>query len=829
MKLIKNIAKLAAVGLGAALLGASAAFGAFQKSDVFNTDGSPKVSAVVWGANAQAIDGVYASNVAQAIADTASRLSGTTTTTTTTTGALTDTYTIDDYYMQSASGAIEINDVELDNTEIDDLYKDDITYKDDNGDSTTLNNVKELLRIEGDVYFNEDADVDDVTIEIGSHDLNYTLDLAGGIHYGLATSDDHDVTIPFLGEDYEVLETGSSGDSITLVRAADKKPYKEGDSFALYDEDGKRYTVNIAGFLETGGGDNAVYKVTLELVTPDGTTVSDTRASGEPNWWDDYDFTTRVNIVDVYGTIAGGDAVAEIILGDAYFEIEDGEEYDADLVKAKTSDDELWTATLVTGTTNSKAVITDIVLRNTTEYKFTGDDALKAGEEAFFPLNFASVRLKGFEDEDKDTVTVEMDGSGYGGGEGSIKWTDEDGDTHEVALYYELDGLSSSGDYAKFTIDDQDYYIVYTGTDDFNLYQDSYDSDDADSDQYTGDGDADATLENPGTAGTDMLWVEFDGYDDDNYRYGLTYNSTTDIAELWFLGVQDPDNATGGLAAANWADDASDDNNVNDGSQFTLGNNQYLRFIGTDDDGDAGTEGTLNTLPVDKDDDGATVDDNLYVGYYHRTTTSDDYVSVFRIWEDPTTPSDTNQDGVIEWFIDPAEGRHYLIDTDEYSHYANQVNYYGAATATYNSTTVEWSLDQQQDNDLRYGVTDLPSWITVDGGSIEIVVSNDAKKLEVVVGAPIAAAAEEETTTTTTTSYTVPVKLDSEAPTGTLVVVGGQIVNTIAADLGLADSLQKDGDYVADVIDGHIVLAGWLAADTGTAVDEFIDFLNNLS
>ncbi len=76
------------------------------------------------------------------------------------------------------------------------------------------------------------------------------------------------------------------------------------------------------------------------------------------------------------------------------------------------------------------------------------------------------------------------------------------------------------------------------------------------------------------------------------------------------------------------------------------------------------------------------------------------------------------------------------------------------------------------------------------------------------------------------------VYLDSDAPVGKNVIVGGPIVNTLAAEVaGLADRLAAAGDVVAEVdaTTGDVVLAGYTADDTGRAAQQFIDALDALS
>ncbi len=93
--------------------------------------------------------------------------------------------------------------------------------------------------------------------------------------------------------------------------------------------------------------------------------------------------------------------------------------------------------------------------------------------------------------------------------------------------------------------------------------------------------------------------------------------------------------------------------------------------------------------------------------------------------------------------------------------------------------------------------------------------------------------------TATPTTYKAPAKVpdtmvyvDSEAPVGTNIIVGGHVVNKLAKEIaGLADRLTKPGDMVAEVdaATGDIVVAGYTANDTGKAAQELIDAIDSLA
>ncbi|MEK6958280.1 MAG: S-layer protein [archaeon] len=85
------------------------------------------------------------------------------------------------------------------------------------------------------------------------------------------------------------------------------------------------------------------------------------------------------------------------------------------------------------------------------------------------------------------------------------------------------------------------------------------------------------------------------------------------------------------------------------------------------------------------------------------------------------------------------------------------------------------------------------------------------------------------------TSYTSPaavknpiVYMDTDAPAGTNIIVGGHIVNRLASSL--ADRLTAPGQKVAEVdaASGDIFVAGYTAQDTGSAVQELINDIDRM-
>lgn len=205
-------------------------------------------------------------------------------------------------------------------------------------------------------------------------------------------------------------------------------------------------------------------------------------------------------------------------------------------------------------------------------------------------------------------------------------------------------------------------------------------------------------------------------------------------------------------------------------------------------------------------------------GYYDGdATSSSNTFAVFQV-EEATGTVDTL------FYIDPYTGD--LAQQDDYEDadaYEAQADY----------DTGAWLLDQDEAaDDMASGYTEFGSLVEVDGGIGMFTVPDAVRFLQVFVGGVV-------TTTTGGTEenpydefiYTdvdteTLLKKDSMAATGTLIVVGGHLANTVAD--GITNTfLAQTGDYIVGKhSNGNIYVAGWTKADTGTAAGELVTTIN---
>lgn len=237
---------------------------------------------------------------------------------------------------------------------------------------------------------------------------------------------------------------------------------------------------------------------------------------------------------------------------------------------------------------------------------------------------------------------------------------------------------------------------------------------------------------------------------------------------------------------------------------------------------------------------------------------------------------DTNEGGGadINAYIDTATNKAIALPNTNLSWYTADANYHGDQL----SSRVRWLLDERSDTTLvpDKAYDDFGTKYVLSGGGLTVTIPENKRRAvmlvkgtgssEVASGGETLEIAKGETGTTsagtkitvsdvtynatcgagsagtcvaTPSTYTTQagvslplVYLDTDAPFGKNVIVGGPIVNQLAAAVtGLADKLTSPGDNVAEVdgATGNIVVAGYTAADTGDAAKELIDAIDALA
>lgn len=315
-----NVKKLAAIATGAALLGTAVApivsAITIQKSDIYSSDGTPKVNIIV-GSKAAVSDGVWAGNLAAKIAEKAGAtnkvavaltggengesptadidLSDLTVDVTVGGGSVSFGAGSKEYKvtLMSASGSTEVvsnNDTNaLTDAQLPHLFNKSISEKVDNGDQTSQTNnvtITEKVGVKVEAQFDTSTDVKDLSAYIEPNNFYYEVTLgSSGIDLGSTsfTDDSSDnVRVILFGEEYELntAAIASSGTkNIKLVKATARESYNEGDLIEGLVGDGELKTeevsVKVVQVVATGSASTS-YKGTFQLLDSEGNVV-DTR------------------------------------------------------------------------------------------------------------------------------------------------------------------------------------------------------------------------------------------------------------------------------------------------------------------------------------------------------------------------------------------------------------------------------------------------------------------------------------------------------------------------------------------------------------------------
>lgn len=249
-----------------------------------------------------------------------------------------------------------------------------------------------------------------------------------------------------------------------------------------------------------------------------------------------------------------------------------------------------------------------------------------------------------------------------------------------------------------------------------------------------------------------------------------------------------------------------------------------------------------------------------------------------------TIPADGAVD-VFEVYIDTEGGNSGTVDTagaggggkTGYAGYSTAARYVGAASTQSLNSFSEWNpLPGEGSSNYAKAFTDVGSKVILNGRELWITMPNQRMKayftvegtdvqqevvggedLEVMVGSTGTAPSGAKVTVTgitgvgasgaggactanpaaAVTPYRVGqlVFTDRENPAGSLVIVGGHMVNNMAKNLSLADgtsleaALTAPGDFEAQMLgNGDFIVAGYTADDTGRAAQMLIDALDGL-
>jgi hypothetical protein len=836
-----NVKRIAAIGLGAALVGSALApavmAGVYsnltdantglKKANIVDATGTPVVDIIV-GSLGQAPDVVWAGNIAAKVAQLATvdvAGSGTKTVDITVGGTATTSGAGDTVESAVSFSAAEANfgGIQVTDSKMPSLVNEtSATLTWAGVDYTTT--VKEVLKGTADVDFQGDTSSTkyasgELFASVNAGDLNYTVELgAPGIplvanaYKNLDGNSDYDVKLPFLGKVYKLDEVKAD----SLIMYADTTPtdLKVGEKITVTPGTayaGKKMEIQLVDLIQVGSG-NTTYEpkwallidgVASKYVQKGATTTYDLRTEFGKSYFNDSVYVTNAGL-----NLAANTYTATIRTGSDRIELKDGKGYP--FTDDATVDDKAeWKVVFTkTGSTLNK-----ISLVNQWSYKKTSGSesdtskyVLKTGEEVVLPNDFATFKFVGL--QTKPTVEAQV-GAVDGIEGGGIKYVDLRGNTISVPFY------------KQFDIDFNNPTEITVAGKDFTFWIDSPGALKDLNVAYIEGKHSDAT--------SHATWTAFD----------LNYNEMSTVGVHLDLGAETK-NGTTVNTDYNFIADSSDGVAalVLSGNQtFNIQNKAAstsvpaLKFLGTK----AGSTAGHFKYYIPNNEDFLNVLLNSTRGAY----SSSKYFA-----------ADVN-------FVDNASyGTTMYLQTGDT---AKVWDYVGIKSSdnnllgpTYDANAVDWRLGEDVTNALTAAMTQDGSTVDSDSSVFTIVVPEETRNAEVYLGGT-----ETSTTTTGGTTYTgvkagetkgnvtvtnitgatagkqiVPVgnivKLDTDLANGKSIIVGGFMVNQAAKNLTvdgqtLEQRLVASGDYVAAVLnDGKVVVAGYTANDTAVAARALI-------
>lgn len=881
-----NIKRIAAIGLGAALVGSALAPVVtatttynnidtdLKKEHIVNSTGTPVVDIVV-GSMGQAPDVVWAGNIAARVAQLAAVPKEDTGTPT----EKTVDVTVGGAQVVSG-GARELTTANLDSTADASEYVENIgntyfknfantTYNATRDGNTTFSvNVQESIDVNLDARMNITTQaVKDLVAEIGSSKIAYKMSATnlnlGQLPFSDTGSDDY-VPVSFMGKQYVIDSMNST--SVVLVSDNAERIYAVDDSITGVKarDSNKVYSLKFVAGLSSGSS----YVARIALIDDSGAKVDEQTFS--PN--SDVVFrdaqgrellATKVRLKNIYTNGSSTDIIYSFsaMVGSDRIEIRNGREVPYD--PNNNTSNKPWVAE-VNGTTTSLT----IKIKNDTYYA-NGDTPLYSQEYSFNPTGkktafnlfegtdlapVGRVVFKGFYDtgvqksvvsfKKGQGVATETTATSYG----AINYVDVSGQSHSIPMAISLNPTTSLESASNFKFDGIDHaYSTDSSTAPTKFYLKS---------NSTDSNILPLTPQEIGISGVDVNYdtsVLLTGKNNQIYRY-LAKRGTDN--KVWLaLAGRDANNA------------------ILDGvigtTQFDAGK---LTFLGTDLNDDNGVSTVFS--------DYRSISPAGHVPYYYPdmyefsgvqngSSNGGTYrTAVFGVTEGTSfTGYGNNLTATV--YIDTEGGNSGTVDTANIS----KLNYSGKTTAVeykgVNQDLKNFSeyLGNPGESSANYlkAYTDRGTKIVLGGRELTFtlpdkqmpayftVESNDVTT-QVTGGESFKGVKAGETKTTSSgtkvtvdaisggaasasgvTLVKVPknlVKLDTDAAYGKSIIVGGHLVNKMAVNLKvdgsqkIEDMLTSNGDYVAAVLeDGKVVVAGWTAEDTGRAATILINKL----
>ena len=839
-----NVKRIAAIGLGAALVGSALApavmAGAFsnlstlQKTDVISATGAPVVDIVV-GTIGQPADVIWAGNIAAKVAQMAVVPVGTASDKTVDivvngTSSVSGNGETAENAVSFTAAEAAFNGIQVTDSKMPSLVNEtsaNLTWA--GTDITT--SIKEVLKGTTDISFQGDTSSSkyakgELYGTVAAADLNYTVELGTGLDLtsnltNLDGNSDYVVKLPWLGKTYVLDEVKSTGSLVlysettpTDLKVGDKLPVTPGTAYA-----GKKMEIQLVDLIQIGSGDQTYQPKWALLIDGVATRYVQKTADSTYNLHTEFGktyFTDNIYVTGAGLNLAANTYTATVRTGSDRLELKNGKGYP--FQDDSTLDDKAQWKVVFDSTTSVKK----ISLVNQWSYKKTSGTetdtskyVLKAGDSVTMPNNFATFKFVGLQTKASAEVQV-GDVSGIEGG--GIKYVDLRGNSINVPFY------------KQFDIDFNDPTEVTIAGKDFTFWVDngasSYDLNVA----YTEGKHSDA-----------VSHTTWDNVDVNNHA--LLAVSTIPLD----LGAE---SKTGAAVLTNYL--FAIDSNANVAGLVLKGNQQF----NISNKADSLTvprlvfRGTRNPIT------------NLTAAYYIPNT--EDFLETI-MGNTLLAYSSTKYIAADVNFTDnEGYAADMFLQTGDTAKVWDYVSIKGSDNnllgPSADANAAAWSLGEDVTTPLTAALTQDGTMVESDNSVFTLTVPEETRNAEVYLGST-----DMNTTTTGGTTYTgvkagetkggvtvtsitgattgstvVPVGnivvADTQTAAGKHILVGGWMANTrVAQDLqvdgqALNSRLVASGDYVSAVLtDGSIIVAGWTASDTASAAQALISALDALA
>ncbi len=827
-----NIKRIAAVCLGAALVGSALApvvsaanmvptgLDNLMKSNVIDSTGAPAVDVVV-GANAAVSDVVWAGNIAARVAQLATKSVGGSETKTVdiTVGGIASTTgsgTTAESNMSFVTGGQEATffPISTTSTAMPALVNNPSWAYKASGTGNATTAVKETLDANLDVIYQSDQGSNrygagELLADVNARDaIAYSVTISPGFPIigtsmtNLDANVEVDYKVPLLGKTYVIDSISSSGDTLVLFEQTNPTTLDKGQSIKVNSAT-KEYTLELIDIVLASA--NGTYYASFAL--KDGETVvdvKDTIAAGtdlKDTFGEKFADSVYVTAVGKSGTSDA--AYVSLRTGSSRIELRDGQGFPYTTDPTANSKAQ-WKVEInrVGGTLNKITISNQWRYDNlNTTTSDTIKNPLKVGEEIVFPNDFAKVKFVGMQTKATTTHTI---------GNDKLSYKDSRGTAIEVPFY--LDNQIIKDDYSKVTINGRTFTFHLYNTDGADTttrvqyIAGSYDTNASGS--WTNVDFNRGTKAVSGAINLDIGAEASNAADTISYVLETATSAMSDTF-LVLKGAQTFDLYDMSNAVAN-----------------------ELYFVGTD----VGEDGVAELAYFQP-----------HVTALGYTDDKEFNVALFSL-RDSATNNGTYALGDVNFYVDTRTGNVLSAESNKSD----------LSTYTRDASHGNWTDSIRDGTDyIKTGLTAYGTEISSDNSVFTIVLPQERRKAEIYLGATAMTTTPTgganytgvkvndtvgNVTVTNITGATTGVEV---VPVGSLVrtskqsgksiIVGGWLANAAAKNLQvsagqtLEELVTASGEYVAAVTpSGDIVVAGMTAADTGMAASDLITALEGL-